>query len=277
MAKRIAILTHARQGLNEDYFLAAIARAFWEPAGHSVVVHAGTSTPPPADLAFLHIDLTLVPEAYRSLPASFPRTVNGSVFDISKRRIADGLVHPGDDYDGPVVVKTDLNHSGVRERALRQAEGRWLSGLRDRLPPRWRGQPPGGSYCVYDRPRLVPGWVWRSPHLVVQQLFTERRGGDYVIHQWFFLGEAGIVSSMTGSEPLLKWVNHTALLPLHDEVPDEIRRRRVELGFDYGKFDYVVQDGRGRLLDANATPHRGTTGPLTERQLTVMRCLAGGL
>jgi hypothetical protein len=277
MGKRIAILTHARQGLDEDYFLAGIARAFWVPAGHSLLVHAGPQAPPPADIAFLHIDLTRVPDAYRRLPASYPTTVNGGVFDISKRRIADGLVGPDDGYDGPVVVKTDLNHSGVRERALRRAEGRWLSALRDRLPPRWRGEPPGGSYRIYDRASRVPSWVWRSRHLVVQRLFTERRGDEYVVHQWFFLGQASIVSSLRGSEPLLKWSNRTGLLPLHDEVPDEIRRKRVELGFGFGKFDFVVQDGRGWLLDANSTPHRGTTGPLTERQTQVFRCLAAGL
>ncbi len=277
MAKRIAILTHARQGLNEDYFLAGIASAFWQPAGHSILVHAGPKRPPPADIAFLHVDLTRVPDDYRGLPASYPRTMNGGVFDISKRRIADGLVRPGDGYDGPVVVKTDLNHSGMRERALHRAEGRWWPALLDRLPPRWRGDPPGGNYCIYDRPALVPPWVWRSPHLVVQRLFTERRGGEYVVHQWMFLGSASIVSSLRGSEPLLKWSNRTGLLPLHNEVPDEIRRKRAELGFDFGKFDFVVQDGRGWLLDANTTPHRGTTGPLTERQTQVFRCLSAGL
>jgi len=29
---------------------------------------------------------------------------------------------------------------------------------------------------------------------------------------------------------------------------------RRKLGFDYGKFDYVVHEGRAHLLDANRTP-----------------------
>jgi hypothetical protein len=38
------------------------------------------------------------------------------------------------------------------------------------------------------------------------------------------------------------------------EVPAELRRERERLGFDFGKFDYVLENGVARLLDANATP-----------------------
>ena len=37
--------------------------------------------------------------------------------------------------------------------------------------------------------------------------------------------------------------------------PDEsIRKFRRDLGFDYGKFDYVVHEGETVLLDINPTP-----------------------
>jgi hypothetical protein len=38
------------------------------------------------------------------------------------------------------------------------------------------------------------------------------------------------------------------------EVPEELRRKRNELGFDYGKFDYAISDGRLVLFDTNPTP-----------------------
>ncbi len=276
--RSLAILTHARQGLNPDYFLATVADQFWRPAGRRVLLHKGLGPPPPADLAILHVDLTVVPPAYRALGAGYAQVLNGQVSDIAKRRVADGLVRPGDGYDGPVVVKTDLNHAGESERRLRQAgEGGALARLRDRLPPRWRGLPPGGDYRVYARTAAVPRWVWRNPALVVQRLFVERHGAHYALHQWLFLGKAGIVSSMLGTEPLVKWSNKVGFLPLHNEVPEEIQQRRRDLGFDFGKFDYVIDGGRARLLDANTTPHHGTTGPLTERQRTVVACLASGL
>ncbi len=39
-------------------------------------------------------------------------------------------------------------------------------------------------------------------------------------------------------------------------VPDDLRLRRAELGFDFGKFDFVIHEGRAVLLDANRTPSR---------------------
>jgi hypothetical protein len=38
------------------------------------------------------------------------------------------------------------------------------------------------------------------------------------------------------------------------EVPEAMRARRAELGFDFGKFDYVRHGERWVLLDANRTP-----------------------
>ena len=274
MVASLAILTHAEQGLDPGYFLAAIADAVWRPAGRTVLLHQGLRAPPPAEAGLLHIDLTRVPADYVALAAGYPRTLNGGVTDISKRRVADGLVAPGDGYDGPVIVKTDLNHGGLPERRLRRG---LLAALRDRLPGRWSGRPPGGAYRVYGHAALVPAWVWRRPELVVQRFLAERHGSHYALHQWFFLGQASVVSTLLGGEPLVKWQTRRGNWPLHDAVPEELRRRRIELGFDYGKFDYVVQDGRAWLLDANTTPHLGGHPPWTERQLTVLRTLGGGL
>ena len=38
------------------------------------------------------------------------------------------------------------------------------------------------------------------------------------------------------------------------EVPPELRAERERLGFDFGKFDFVMHDGEPILLDANRTP-----------------------
>jgi hypothetical protein len=37
-------------------------------------------------------------------------------------------------------------------------------------------------------------------------------------------------------------------------VPDALRVERNRLGFDYGKFDFVIHDGVPVLFDANRTP-----------------------
>ena len=41
--------------------------------------------------------------------------------------------------------------------------------------------------------------------------------------------------------------------------------RRRDLGFDYGKFDYVIHEGRAILLDANSTPGSVFSGVCSSR------------
>ena len=132
--RQIVILTHARQGLGGHAMLERLWREHWQPAGLSVQVQQGLAKPPPADLALLHVDLTVTPPEYLTLADRYPRCLNRAVTDISKRRIS-----------------------------------------QRRVPPNF-------------------------------------------------------------------------------DVPPALRRRRAELGFDFGKFDYVVQDGEPVLLDANRTP-----------------------
>jgi len=277
----LVILTHARQGLDPGYSLAAIAEQFWRPQGRSVVVHQGLGPPPPADLAILHVDLTQVPEEYLALAACYPRALNGRVRDIGKSTVADGLVRAGDGYDGPVVVKTELNHRGMPEQALARSGQSWVgraaTRLRRALPPRWTGGLPGGRYQLYRRAGEVPAWVWRRPELVVQRLFTERRRGLYALNQWYFLGRGEVVSTLLSPQPFVNMATVVERLPLHGEVPESLRRRRAEMGFDYGKFDYVVEQGEARLLDANKTPHLGGDPPTKERMMSVHRMLAAGL
>ncbi len=277
----LAILTHERQGLDPGYSLAAMADQVLRPGGRQVALHQGLGPPPLARLAILHVDLTVVPPAYLALGTRYRRCLNGGVADISKRRVADGLVQHGDGYDGPVVVKTDLNHQGSAESAMRRqglgALRRAALQARERLPGRWSGRLPGGHYSVFPRAADVPGWVWRRPELVVQRLFEERREGLFALNQWYFLGEAGVVSTMLASVPFVNMASVVRRLPLHGEVPDELRLRRRELGFDYGKFDYVIAGGRAHLLDANRTPHLSGDPPTAERMLAVHRLLASGL
>jgi hypothetical protein len=59
-------------------------------------------------------------------------------------------------------------------------------------------------------------------------------------------------------------------------VPDELRAERQRLGFDYGKFDFVVRDDRPILFDANRTP--SSPPPPVTAELTASNAnLARGL
>ena len=61
------------------------------------------------------------------------------------------------------------------------------------------------------------------------------------------------------------------------EVHPQIRELREAMGFDYGKFDYVVRDGEAILLDANKTPGHlpivdADTRAIVRRRAQGIRC-----
>jgi hypothetical protein len=63
---------------------------------------------------------------------------------------------------------------------------------------------------------------------------------------------------MIGRSPLVKGKTALRVGPLSAQVPPEIRTVRERLGFDFGKFDYGMVDGRACLYDVNRTqsmPH----------------------
>jgi hypothetical protein len=259
-ARRIVILTHQQQGLPAGNALGRLAFGAWQPAGHTILVQQGLKNPPEADLAFLHVDLSVVPEPYLELARRYPRCVNIGTTDIRKRRVSRDLLSEADDYDGPVIVKTDLNHRGLPERDLALALGGWRARLREKagrwLPKAWTGRLPSGedSYPVFERRSQLPRWVWRRPELVVERFFVERHGELFALNQWHFLGSGSIGITVLAPHPVVKFRDQVARLPFHDAIPPEIRRRREELGFDYAKFDYLVTADGPKLLDANRTP-----------------------
>jgi hypothetical protein len=255
--RRIVILTHERQGLHPNFAISHLAFESWQAAGHRIHVQQGLKGAPEADLAILHVDLTVVPEPYLELARRYPRCLNLATADISKRRVSLDLLGQHDSYDGPVMVKTDLNHYGLPEQRLALVTGglmaRLKEGARRRLPAAWVGRLPGQGYPIFEHRSQVPRWVWRRPELVVEPFFTERLEALYALNQWHFLGSRGLILTAYSPSPIVKIDNRVAVRPFHNEVPEEIRRRRDELGFDYGKFDYVVTDSGAKLLDANRT------------------------
>ncbi len=255
----IAILAHrADRFESSGYFLRAVIDV-WRKQGIHVTVVCAPEELCVADLAILHIDLTVVPEEHLQFSTSFPRVLNGAVTDISKRRLSANLVSPGDGYLGPVVVKTNLNCGGQREARLQDNGQAWAQLVRplERLAP-WhrRGRMTSSCYRVFDCPARVPRSVWSNPVWVVERFLPERRGDLYCLRTWTFLGDREMNSMCCAREPIIKSSNIVSREPVA-EVPDQLRRMRRELGFDYGKFDYVIVDGQVILYDANRTPSLG--------------------
>jgi hypothetical protein len=197
------------------------------------------------------------------------RLLNARVLDISKRRFSELLVGEESDWDGPVILKTDANFHGLPEAGQRRAGA--LQRLRTRLPWRLTRQLPPSDYPVLPHRKRVPDWVWRREDLIVERFIPEYDGSAYVLRLYVFFGDRGIVYRLRSERPIIKSEGILSFEAAYAEPPPEIAAARQQMGFDFGKFDYVLHEGRPVLLDVNKTP--SVAGRSQER----MRYLAGGL
>jgi hypothetical protein len=256
----IAILVYRDDGpLNDAHYLIRVIAEAWIEKGFDVSVLLGPQPSVEADVAILHVNLTVVPEEYLEFIRRYPVVINGGVADISKRAISRHVVRLGDGYDGPVIVKTDRNHGGKREGRI-LARGtpieRHVHGLRALLPWWWQAEIPTGDYPVFDHVGLIPYPVWSNPELVVEKFLPERADEFYVVRTWLFFGDREMNSVGYARCPVIK-AGDIVRRDDTQPVPDDLREIRRELGFDYGKFDYGIVDGRAILYDANRTPTLG--------------------
>jgi len=244
---RIVILEHELQGrVALPYMVYSLAER-WQRAGHSIVVHRGTSAPPEGDLAVVNIDLTVIPPAYRSLYARYARVVNGRVLDVSKRRFSVDLLDRYSDWIGPVIVKTDANFGGKPEALLRSVARE--IGVACDIPE----GPVVDGYPVFNSLRDVPEATWRTAGLVVERFLPERDSdGSYGSRHWVFFGDRDRSIRLRARTPVIK--SGDAIAREEIPVPDELRALRERLGFDFGKFDYLLHGRRYVLLDVNRTP-----------------------
>lgn len=267
-APTLAVLAHPADGFWNEARLVHLLMARWEASGWKTRLVTDPAEPGTADVAILHVNLSLVPEAFVRLSTRYPRTINGSVLDIRKRRFSRLLVDRQGPDPGPVIVKTDANAGGWRElrgafletgvgrrmgrvdpRARVYRHALRLESLRPwstRRVPRFRG------YAVFPSRDRVPEGVWRNPHLIVERLAAERLGDRYLCRHWLFLGSKEVTRRTVSHEPVVKF--RGVMERTSEPVPDELRRIRAEMGFDYGKFDYGVVDGEVVLYDVNRTP-----------------------
>lgn len=114
---RIAILFHENDNeLTLQSSLIYEMANIWLQDGHEVFYLRGIDDYVPADLIFLHVDLTVVPDSYLEFANQYPRVLNGDVKDIRKTTLNNKQLPLTDDWNGPVIVKSDYNCAGVPER-----------------------------------------------------------------------------------------------------------------------------------------------------------------
>lgn len=246
---RIVILTHNFDAFRHRNYLIHPLFEHWVLWGHKVAVVRGM--PPEVnadkvDIAVLHVDCSVVPAEYVEFASRFPVVVNGASLDIRKQTISRLLVKQGDGWQGRVIVKSDLNCGGVPE--LRHNRIAAQSGKPLVHPVR----PIYPKYAVFRTPGDVPQEVWTNPDLVVERFVPERDERGFWMRTWVFFGDSGRCNRHCSPNRIVKAEEIIFREPA--PVPDELREERKRLGFDFGKFDFVMSENRAILLDANRTP-----------------------
>jgi hypothetical protein len=254
--KRIAVLEHAfapaeRLGLYVVQTLATL----WREDGYEVVFLRGTQKRVDADAILVHVDLSVVPDEYLAFAATYPRVLNGSIRDIRKSVLGLNRVQRGDGFDGPVMVKSNLNCRGLPEFELAVGRSvRWLGPQSFLIVRalRWiYARTRARQYRVYASPADVPLHAWTHPWYVVERFLPEIEDGGYCLRMYSFLGDRGNWARLTGPVPVLKGDTCSASEPIEPDA--EVLALRRKYGMDYGKLDYVVRDGHAVLLDVNKT------------------------
>jgi hypothetical protein len=250
--RHIAVLFHEKdhaQSAN-DYIVYHLAE-YWRHWGHTVRFTYGVRHFEPADLLFVHVDLSVVPDEYLEFASRYPATVNAGLSDIRKSRISANIVAADDGWHGPIIVKSDLNSGGMPEliRARSTLLARWP--LARKLHSMVRGPAKPFDYDIYDDLSLVPRSRVDDPRLVIERFVPELEDGVYYTRVYQFLGDRWTCLRMGSRNPIVK--AHNSVSVERVEPHDTVDEWRKKLNMDYGKLDYVVADGQPVLLDVNKT------------------------
>jgi hypothetical protein len=213
-----------------------------------------------AAVAINHVDLTVTPAPYLAYLKRFPIVINGGLVDVSKSKYCSGILSSNDDHDGPVIIKSNLNSGGYSEHELSQRGWRGTRSRYLRLFRRLRSGStresfyPDNAYPIFSHPSLVPAELWSNPNLIAQRFEPELDSrGLYRLRCWYLFGDRGFHVMIVAKEPIVRdnvvdrWVTN-------DETPPELDALRNEMRVDYGRFDYVIVNGKPVVFDINRTP-----------------------
>ena len=275
---RIAVITHEIDEFKDSNYLLSHLSRVWQRDGVKIVIVKGVNQElPAADHDILHTDITAVHEDYTRIFSHYPLVINSSVRDISKTVFSDLIVAKNDGYTGKVIVKTNANFGGMRERQEKFNDGDWQSTIDIQRP--WRRVEWMEEYPVFDSPSDVPTGVWRNDKLVVEKFLPEQNAqGEYLLKVWVFFGDQGIYYQCVSTDPVIKSRNliRREFLDVND-VPESIRQVRAKMGFDYGKFDFAIHQGEPVLYDVNRTPGGPKQAVVSETAERSYRILSSGL
>jgi hypothetical protein len=100
----------------------------------------------------------------------------------------------------------------------------------------------------------VPRRYFVDPRLIVERLMTEHRDGVFWTRYLNVLGDRADSYRICADGPIVTGVRGVEPVETDPRLVAYARR----IGLDYGKIDYVVQDGDVHVLDVNKTTGAGT-------------------
>jgi hypothetical protein len=250
----IGILVHPRQKFTQNSSWLGELGAIWRARGLRITLMRGPTSEIRPDVVFNSVDLTRTPSEYVTFLERFPVVINRRVIDISKRRISRNIVDRPEAFRGPVIIKTNLNCNGWPEAYFARVEAPEDAPVQ--RDTSWATRTSLPTYPIFSSTRQVPADVWSNRALVVERFLPERDGELFCIRTWLFLGKAERIARFFAKTPVIKSGEIVGRERLH-EVPNDLRRLRQRLGFDFGKFDFAIVNGKTVLYDANRTPTLG--------------------
>jgi len=264
---KIAVVTHESDNFHGWQYLLKPLLRIWAEQGIESVVVSRPEDYVPADAAFVHVDLTVVPKETVALAGRYAVAINGRATDTRKRAYSELLMDGPSIHSGPVIVKTDLNCGGWREfrnevagslvgrltRKLRGFETYYRFRTEKEIARPWavRGILRSSAYPIFKSSIDVPVGVWSNPALVVEKLVCERDGQDYCVRNYEFLGQCEGNFRLRSRNPIVKYGG--SLETLDEPIPAKLRALRERLGLDFGKIDYGLVDGEAVIYDVNRT------------------------
>ncbi len=249
----IAILCRKDEKLTsvKSYAIYGMAQHWMEQGLEVKWLFGPTAKPVKADVLFMHVNLTVVPEQYIKYAEQYPLVINGRVTDIRKSTVCDHLIAQNDNYTGPVIVKTDLNAAGRPEERSRSKLRRHVQSWIKSISASSLEINSQNEYRIYQTAKDVPLKVFNDPRYVVQKMMAEQEGNTYFVRNYSFLGDHHTCTRLSSKEPIIHLRSTESVEPI--DADPRIIQIRHELGFDYGKLDYVVHNDQVVLLDANKT------------------------
>ncbi len=274
--RKIVVLLHentSRYRLRR-YMVHYLAQ-IWQQDGHTVEFVFGTKTYVPADICIVHVDLSVVPEKYIDYANRYPLALNGKIRDIRKSVISQNLVNRDSLYQGPVLVKSDLNYAGWPEKVYAYGA---IPNLAEKVARKFGFKTNEFStqydYKYYHNIDAVPDEVFNNRDLVVEKYFEEMCEDLYCVNFLKFFGDAYQCVKVFSHQRV---VTDACEVKREDIEPHpQIIDIRNEIGIDFGKLDYCVVDNQVKLIDVNKTSGV-TRRNHTAAYLMIIRERANGL